>query len=102
MSSHFVARDARSEPAIGSEYPHTTKHTQHNVLGVFGFVLGLLNRAYQLGEASHVAVFEYTIMIFGPFFAWWLLSVPVTPIQMVGIAMIAAAGIIIAVRTRDA
>lgn len=81
-----------------------TEAMPYLLLQVVGSVIGvgLLNRAYQLGEASHVAVFEYTIMIFGPFFAWWLLSVPVTPIQMVGIAMIAAAGIIIAVRTRDA
>lgn len=74
------------------------------LLQAVGSVAGvsLLNRAYQLGDASHVAVFEYTIMIFGPFFAWWLLAVPVTRLQMVGIVLIAAAGIIIALRTRDA
>ena len=71
------------------------------LLQVFGSVLGvgLLNRAYQLGDASHVAVFEYSVMIFGPFFGWWLLGQPVTWVQGLGIALIASAGIIIAMRS---
>lgn len=64
--------------------------------------VALLNRAYQLGEASHVAVFEYSIMIFGPLFGWLLLAQPVNAMQGVGIALIASAGIIIAVRSADA
>ncbi|WP_241462540.1 DMT family transporter [Tateyamaria sp. ANG-S1] len=74
------------------------------LLQVFGSVLGvsLLNRAYQLGEASHVAVFEYSVMIFGPFFGWWLLGQPVTWMQGAGIALIVLAGVIIAVRSKDA
>jgi drug/metabolite transporter (DMT)-like permease len=69
---------------------------------VIGSVIGvgLLNRAYQLGEASHVAVFEYSIMVFGPFFGWWLLGQPVTPLQGVGIVMIVLAGVVIALRSR--
>ncbi|MEL7127101.1 MAG: EamA family transporter, partial [Pseudomonadota bacterium] len=59
----------------------------------------LLNRAYQLGEASHVAVFEYSVMIFGPFFGWWLLGQPVTWMQGAGSALIVMAGVIIAVRS---
>jgi len=71
-------------------------------LQVFGSVLGvgLLNRAYQLGEASHVAVFEYSVMVFGPFFGWWLLGQPVTWAQGAGIVLIVLAGVIIAVRSR--
>ena len=65
------------------------------------FGVALLNRAYQLGEASHVAVFEYSIMIFGPLFGWLLLAQPVTLLQGVGIALIASAGIIIAVRSAE-
>ncbi|MBY5934178.1 DMT family transporter [Tateyamaria omphalii] len=74
------------------------------LLQVFGSVLGvgMLNRAYQLGEASHVAVFEYSVMIFGPFFGWWLLGQPVTWVQGAGIVLIVLAGVIIAVRSRDA
>jgi drug/metabolite transporter (DMT)-like permease len=69
-------------------------------VGAF-FGVGLLNRAYQLGEASHVAVFEYSIMIFGPFFGWVLLSQPITALEGVGIVLIASAGIIIALRSAD-
>lgn len=69
-------------------------------VGAF-FGVSLLNRAYQLGEASHVAVYEYAIMIFGPLFGWVLLSQPVTAMQGLGIALIASAGIIIAIRSAD-
>lgn len=67
------------------------------LIQVFGSILGvgLLNRAYQLGEASRVAVFEYSIMIFGPFFGWWLLGQPVTWGQGAGIALIVLAGLVI-------
>jgi drug/metabolite transporter (DMT)-like permease len=61
--------------------------------------VSLLNRAYQFGEASHVAVFEYTVMIFGPLFGWILLGQPVSLTQMVGIALIVLAGIIIVLRS---
>lgn len=70
-------------------------------VGAF-FGVSLLNRACQLGEASHVAVFEYAVMIFGPLFGWVLLGQPVTALQGVGIALIASAGIIIAVRSAEA
>ena len=74
------------------------------LMQVFGSVIGvsMLNRAYQMGEASHVAVFEYSIMIFGPFFGWWLLGQPVTWVQGAGIALIVLAGVIIAVRSMEA
>lgn len=68
-----------------------------SVLGV-----GLLNRAYQLGDATHVAVFEYSVMIFGPFFGWLLLNQQITALQGMGIALIASAGILIAWRTEQA
>jgi len=72
------------------------------LMQVVGSVIGvgLLNRAYQLGEASQVAVFEYSIMIFGPFFGWWLMGQTVTGLQGIGIGLIASAGVIIAVRSR--
>ena len=71
-------------------------------LQAFGSILGvsLLNRAYQIGDATHVTVFEYSVMIFGPFFGWWLLGQPVTVVQVAGIALIVLAGVIIAVRSR--
>ncbi len=71
------------------------------LLQAVGSVIGvsLLNRAYQFGEASHVAVFEYSIMAFGPFFGWWLLGQQITVAQVAGIALIVLAGVIIALRS---
>ncbi len=80
---------------LGDALPYLLVQVIGSVIGV-----GLLNRAYQLGEASHVAVFEYSIMVFGPFFGWWLLGQPVTPLQGVGIVMIVLAGVVIALRSR--
>ncbi|MEX0282644.1 MAG: EamA family transporter, partial [Arenibacterium sp.] len=67
-----------------------------SVGGVF-----LIIRAYQIGEASYVAVFEYSVMIFGPLFAWLAFGRGLGPAQMIGIVMIAAAGAIIALRSRS-
>lgn len=81
---------------IGEAWPYLLMQVFGSVVGV-----GLLNRAYQLGEASHVAIFEYSVMIFGPFFGWMLLGQPVTWLQGAGIALIVLAGVIIAVRNRE-
>ena len=71
------------------------------VLQAFGSVIGVgfLIRAYQLGEASYVSVLEYSVFIFGPVFAWFLFGQTVTGLQMVGIVLVAAAGMIIALRS---
>ena len=65
-----------------------------SVLGV-----GLIIRAYQIGTASYVAIYEYSVFISGPFFAWMLFGQTVTALQAGGIILIAAAGIVIAVRS---
>ena len=61
--------------------------------------IGLIFKAYQIGQASQVAVFEYSALIFGPFFAWLLIGQQVSIIQFLGIALIASAGTIIAIRS---
>lgn len=66
-----------------------------SVTGVF-----LIIRAYQLADPSYVSVFEYSVMIFGPLFAWIAFGQPVTGWQIVGIALIATAGGIIALRSK--
>lgn len=68
------------------------------VMSVVG--VSLLIRAYQLGEASQVSVLEYSIMIFGPLFGWLVMGQVITLTQMLGIALIAVSGVIIAVRSR--
>lgn len=66
-----------------------------SVAGVF-----LIIKAYQLGEPSHVSVFEYSVMGFGPLFAWYAFGQPVGPWQALGIGLIVVAGAIIAVRSK--
>lgn len=61
--------------------------------------VGLVFRAYQLEEASFVAIFEYSLMIFAPLFAWFLFGQTVGLLQVCGIVMILAAGVVIALRS---
>lgn len=61
--------------------------------------IGLIFRGYQLGEASHVAVFEYSLLVFASFWAWVLWSQTVPPLGLSGMVLIAVAGIIIALRS---
>ncbi len=70
-------------------------HVLGSIVGVF-----CLTKAYQLGEASHVAVFEYSIMIFGPAFAWAWFGQSLSLVQMGGVALIIAAGAVIALRSK--
>lgn len=61
--------------------------------------IGLIFRGYQLGEASQVAVFEYSLLVFASFWAWILWGELVPPLGFAGMALIAAAGMIIALRS---
>jgi len=53
-------------------------------------------RSYQIGEPSRMAVFEYSVMIFGPLYAWAVFGQGLNLWQIGGIAVIAGAGIVIA------
>jgi drug/metabolite transporter (DMT)-like permease len=61
--------------------------------------IGLIFRGYLLGEASQVAVFEYSLLVFASFWAWilWDQSVPV--LGLFGMVLIALAGSVIAMRS---
>lgn len=59
----------------------------------------LITRAYQLGEASFVAVFEYSVMIVGPAVAWLVYGQGLNGWQMLGIGLIMAAGVTISRRS---
>ena len=61
--------------------------------------IGLIIRAYQLGDASYVAVYEYSIFIFAPLYAWFAFSEVLSGAQFIGICLIASAGILIAFRS---
>lgn len=60
----------------------------------------LIIRAYQMDEPSNVAVFEYSIMVYAPVFAFLLFGQSLDALRTVGIAMIACAGVIIALRSK--
>lgn len=66
-----------------------------SVTGVF-----MIIKAYQLGEPSYISVFEYSVMIFGPLFAWIAFGQPLGWTQAAGVALIIAAGAVIALRAR--
>jgi drug/metabolite transporter (DMT)-like permease len=61
--------------------------------------IGLIFRGYLLGEASHVAVFEYSLLVFASFWAWVLWSQIVPPLGLAGMVLIAMAGAVIAFRS---
>ena len=72
------------------------------VMHVLGSIAGVfcLTKGYQLGEASYVAVFEYSVMIFGPLFGWYWFGQGMSAVQVLGIGLIIAAGAVIALRSR--
>jgi drug/metabolite transporter (DMT)-like permease len=58
----------------------------------------LMVRAYQIAEASRVAVFEYVLLPLSIGWGWLIWGQTVTPVAAAGMALIAAAGIAIALR----
>jgi len=64
--------------------------------------IGLIFRGYLLGEAGYVAVFEYALLVFASFWAWVLWDQAVGPLALAGMALIAAAGAVISLRTQEA
>ncbi|MFP4328922.1 MAG: DMT family transporter [Paracoccaceae bacterium] len=80
---------------IGRAMPWLSLQSVGALVGV-----ALIIRAYQMGEASHIAIFEYAAFISGPFFAWVLFGQGIGLQQVLGIAMIATAGSAIALRLR--
>jgi drug/metabolite transporter (DMT)-like permease len=67
-----------------------------------GAMIGILCifRAYQIGEASQVAIFEYSLLIFASVWAWYLWGQSVPPLGLLGMALIIASGAVMAIRRR--
>lgn len=61
--------------------------------------IALIFRGYQMGEASHVAVFEYSLLVFASFWAWVMWGQTVPPLGLAGMGLIALAGSVIAMRS---
>lgn len=73
------------------------------IQAVFSMIaVGMLTRAYQVGETSYIAVFEYSFLIFASFWAWVLFGNLVDFWGMMGIVMIIVSGAVIALRSSDA
>jgi drug/metabolite transporter (DMT)-like permease len=62
--------------------------------------VGMMIKAYQIAEASRVAIFEYVILPASAFWAYVLWGDVLGATAIAGIAMIFAAGLIIALRGR--
>lgn len=63
--------------------------------------IGLITRAYQIAEASHVAVFEYVFLISAGGWAFILWGEAPDAAGILGIALIVAAGLVIILRSRS-
>ncbi|MFT7106588.1 MAG: drug/metabolite transporter (DMT)-like permease [Yoonia sp.] len=65
-----------------------------------GAMIGILClfRGYQIGEASHVAVFEYSLLVFASAWAWYLWGQMVPPLGLFGMVLIVLSGTFIALR----
>ena len=61
--------------------------------------VGLLTRGYQLGEASYVAINEYSLIVFAAFFGWIMWGQTLGAVALVGVVCIVASGSIIALRS---
>lgn len=64
--------------------------------------IGLIFRGYLMGEASQVAVFEYSLLVFASFWAWVLWGQTVPLLGLAGMILIAVAGSVIALRSTQA
>lgn len=63
--------------------------------------VALIIRAYQLGEASFIAVYEYALLLFAVFWGYVLLGDRVGPVALAGIALLIVSGAVIALRGRN-
>ena len=70
------------------------------VVQAIGALIGIafLFRGYQIGEASNVAVFEYSLLIFASGWAWYLWGQAVLPLGLLGMGLIIMSGAVIALR----
>ncbi len=60
--------------------------------------VGLMVRAYQVADATKVSVFEYVILPASALWSWLIWGEVLTPVAVVGMALIVAAGTMIAMR----
>jgi drug/metabolite transporter (DMT)-like permease len=59
-------------------------------------------RAYQIADAGRVSVLEYVILPASAFWTWVIWGETLDPLAWIGMALIVAAGLLIAARARQA
>jgi len=64
--------------------------------------VGLMVRAYQIADATRVSVFEYVILPASAVWSWALWGEVLTPVAVLGMGLIVAAGLMIALRSTRA
>ena len=62
--------------------------------------VGMMIKAYQLADASRVSVIEYIILPASAFWSWLLWGQVLGPVAVLGMGLIAGAGMMIALRAR--
>ena len=98
----FGMDDGRSFISTGWRFPNFIFLKWTILQAMLSMVaVGMLTRAYQLGDASYIAMFEYSFLIFASFWAWVLFGNGVDFWGMVGITMIIFSGAIIALRSSE-
>lgn len=96
-------QDGRSFVTRGWVAPDAVFWKWTTIQAVFSMVaVGMLTRAYQVGETSYIAVFEYSFLIFASAWAWIAFGVGIDLLGMAGIALIIASGAVIALRSSEA
>ena len=86
----------------GTVWPTTTAWllTSAQAVGSIAGV-GLVMKGYQLGEVNFVSVFEYSLIIFAAIWGWMFWQQQVTPVELIGIAVILLSAIVLAISARQ-
>ncbi len=63
--------------------------------------VGLIISAYQRADPGYVSIFEYSVLVFAPLWAWLVFGETLQISTIVGMAMIGAAGVLISLRSRS-
>ena len=91
----FIARGA---------VPFTSDFLFWTAVQALGAIIGIgcLTKAYQIGEASFVAINEYSLIVFASFWAYLIWDETLGWLAVVGIVLIVASGAVITLRARRA
>lgn len=63
--------------------------------------VGLIISAYQRADPGYVSIFEYSVLVFAPLWAWLVFGDSLQLTTIIGMAMIGAAGVLISLRSRS-